>query len=45
MADRLEFISKVNLGRFEPRLQASLLARLRLWLENIDKADRVLSFT
>jgi len=45
VADRLEFISKVNLGRFEPRLQASLLARLRLWLENIDKADRVLSFT
>jgi hypothetical protein len=45
VADRLEFISKVNLGRFEPRLQASLLARLRLWLENIEKADKVLSFT
>jgi hypothetical protein len=45
VADRLEFISKVNRGRFEPRLQASLLARLRLWLENIEKADRVLSFT
>jgi hypothetical protein len=45
VADRLEFISKVNRGRFEPGLQASLLARLRLWLENIEKADGVLSFT
>ena len=45
VADRLEFISKVNYGRSNPRLQASLLARLRLWLENIEKADKVLSFT
>jgi len=45
VADRLEFISKINCGRSNPRLQASLLARLRLWLENIEKADRVLSFT
>jgi hypothetical protein len=44
VADRMEFISKVN-DRSNPRLQASLLARLRLWLENIEKADRVLSFT
>jgi hypothetical protein len=45
VADRLEFISRVNRGRFEPRLQASLLARLRLWLENMEQADKVLSFT
>ena len=45
VADRLEFISKINRSRFEPRVQASLLARLRLWLEDLEKADRVLSFT
>jgi hypothetical protein len=45
VADRLEFISRVNRGRFDPRLQASLLARLRMWLENLEKADSVLSFT
>jgi hypothetical protein len=45
VADRLEFVSRVNSGRADPRVQAHLLARLRLWLENIEKADRVLSFT
>jgi hypothetical protein len=46
VADRLEFISKVNRGRFEdPRLQASLLIRLRMWLEDLKKADKVLSFS
>ncbi len=45
VAERLEFISKVNNVKWDPHLQASLLARLRLWLENIEKADRVLSFT
>ena len=45
VADRLEFVSRVIRGRFEPRLQAGLLVQLRLWLENTERADRVLSFT
>ncbi len=45
VAGRMEFISKVNLGSSEPRLQARLLARLRQWLEGAKKADEVLSFT
>jgi hypothetical protein len=44
VADRMDFISKVNY-RSDFRLQAGLLAQLRLWLENGEKADRVLSFT
>jgi hypothetical protein len=45
VADRLEFISKVNRVRFDPGLQAHLLARLRQWLDGKERADRVLSFT
>jgi hypothetical protein len=45
VADRLEFVTRVNRGRSEPVIQAHLLARLRRWLENIEQADRVLSFT
>jgi hypothetical protein len=45
VADRLEFISGVIRGRCgDPGVQANLLAGLRLWLENIEQADRVLSF-
>jgi hypothetical protein len=45
VAARIEFISKVN-DRSNPRRQAGLLAQLRRWLEDTEKAaDRVLSFT
>jgi hypothetical protein len=46
VADRMEFISRVNLGsRFDVGIQAKLLARLRLWLEDTEQANKVLSFT
>jgi hypothetical protein len=45
VADRIEFISRVNC-KSNPRLQAGLLAQLRRWVEDTEKAaDRVLSFT
>jgi hypothetical protein len=45
VAGRIEFISKINY-RSNLRLQAGLLAQLRRWLEDAEKAaDRVLSFT
>lgn len=45
VAGRLEFISKVN-DTSDFRLQAGLLAQLRLWVDETEKeADRVLSFT
>jgi hypothetical protein len=44
VAGRLEFISKVNNGRFEPSLEARLLSRLRMWLQGTAGAESVLSF-
>ena len=44
VADRLEFVSKVNDVEFDPVLHARLLAELRLWYENSGRAAKVLSF-